>query len=46
MIKLCPNCLKQYTQAELKEIIEIKQELICFHVYKKEKTKKKTAEKK
>ena len=40
MINLCPNCLKQYTQAQLKEIIEMKQELICFHIFKNKKNKK------
>jgi len=46
MINLCPNCLKQYTQAQLKEIIEMKQELICFHIFKNKKKQKKSLEKK
>lgn len=41
MIKLCPNCLKQYNSpqglAHLAEIKAMKQNLYCIHTYKTEK---------
>ena len=40
-INLCDDCFKQYTQSQLNEVITLKQELTCYHIYKKMKTKMK-----